>query len=68
MRDHHLFRSAAQTSTVIHLLAHARLCEQIAQVCPNAVTAERLKSMARECAGAAAQIKAGYGLPVATRH
>ena len=38
------------------LLAHARLCEQIAQACWNEETAEKLKRMARECTEAAQQM------------
>jgi hypothetical protein len=49
------------------LLAHARLCEQIALECCNEATAERLKRMARECTRAAAQMAPGRD-SVPTRH
>ena len=49
------------------LLAHARLCEQIALECCNEATAEKLKRMARECTRAAAQMAPGRGTPP-TRH
>jgi len=38
------------------LLAHARLCEQIAQGCWHAATAEELKRIAQDCARTAAQL------------
>jgi hypothetical protein len=38
------------------LLAHARLCEQIAQGCWNEETAAELRRMARDCTHAAAQV------------
>jgi hypothetical protein len=38
------------------LLAHARLCEQIAQDCWSEQTAEELRNMARECSRAAAEM------------
>jgi hypothetical protein len=38
------------------LLAHARLCEQIARECWNEDTAEKLRRMARDCTLAAGQI------------
>lgn len=38
------------------LLAHARLCEQIAQGCWNEETAEELKRIAQDCTRAAAQL------------
>jgi len=38
------------------LLAHARLCEQIAQGCWNEGAAAELKRIARDCTRAAAQL------------
>ncbi len=38
------------------LLAHARLCEQIAHECLNEETAYQLRRMAQDCAQAAAQL------------
>ena len=38
------------------LLAHARLCEEIAEECSDAEIAEKLRGMARECTETAAQI------------
>ncbi len=38
------------------LLAHARLCEEIARECWNEETAEKLRRMANECASTAAEI------------
>jgi len=38
------------------LLAHARLCEQIAQGCWSEATAAELKRIARECTRAAADM------------
>jgi hypothetical protein len=50
------------------LLAHARLCEQIARECQNVETAVKLRRMAQDCAQAAAQL-APPGEPVSpTRH
>jgi len=44
------------TAIAERLLAHARLCEQIARECWNDDTAEKLRRMARDCTLAAAQI------------
>jgi hypothetical protein len=50
------------------LLAHAKLCEQIARECLNEETASKLRRMAQDCAQAAAQL-APHGAPVSpTRH
>ncbi len=50
------------------LLAHARLCEQIARECLNEETAHQLRRMAQDCAQAAAQL-APRGTPISlTRH
>ena len=38
------------------LLAHARLCEQVAQDCRNEAMAAELRRMARDCAEAAARM------------
>jgi hypothetical protein len=38
------------------LLAHARLCEQIAQDCWHEATAEELKRIAQDCTRTAAQL------------
>jgi len=48
---------AAKASAIAHrLLAHARLCEQIASESWNKETAEKLRRMARDCARTAAEI------------
>ena len=47
---------AKTTAIAERLLAHARLCEQIARECWNEDTAEKLRRMARDCSLAAAQI------------
>jgi glycerol-3-phosphate O-acyltransferase len=49
---------AAPKGAVIaeRLLAHARLCEQIARECRNEETADKLRRMAHDCAQAAAQL------------
>jgi hypothetical protein len=44
------------TAIADRLLAHARLCEQIARACWNEDTAETLRRMAHDCTRAAAQI------------
>ena len=44
------------TAIAERLLAHARLCEQIARECWNEDTAEKLRRMARDCTLAAGQI------------
>jgi hypothetical protein len=47
----------AKTAAIAErLLAHARLCEQIACECWNEDTAEKLRRMARDCTLAAGQI------------
>jgi len=46
------------TAIAERLLAHARLCEQIARGCWNEDTAETLRRMARDCSLAAAQMVA----------
>jgi len=46
------------TAVAQRLLAHARLCVEIAQGCWNEETAARLRSMARECTLAAARMQA----------
>ena len=53
----HPIESAPTVSAIAErLLAHARLCEQIARECWNEDTAEKLRRMARDCTLAAAQI------------
>ncbi len=50
-------KSTMYTSPVAErLLAHARLCEQIAQGCWSEQTAEELREIARDCTRTAAQI------------
>jgi mannitol/fructose-specific phosphotransferase system IIA component len=57
MSSHHHIEPAPTVSAIAErLLAHARLCEQIARECSNEDTAEKLRRMARDCALAAAQI------------
>ncbi len=56
----HAFQLAPRASAIAQrLLAHARLCEQIALECCNEATAEKLKHMAQECTRAAAQVAPG---------
>jgi hypothetical protein len=50
------------------LLAHARLCEQIARECRNPDTALKLRRMAQDCAQAAAQLAPAGEAPSRTRH
>jgi hypothetical protein len=50
------------------LLAHARLCEQIARECQNAETAHQLRRMAQDCAQAAAQLAPAGNRMSLTRH
>jgi hypothetical protein len=50
------------------LLAHARLCEQIARECLNPDTAIKLRRMAQDCAQAAAQLAPVAEAPPRTRH
>jgi hypothetical protein len=50
------------------LLAHARLCEQIARECLNPDTALKLRRMAQDCAQAAAQLTPVVEAPPRTRH
>lgn len=64
----HAIQLVPRGSTIAQrLLAHARLCEQIALECCNEATAERLKRMARECTRAAAQVAPGHDA-APTRH
>jgi len=48
--------TAAIAGVADRLLAHARLCEQIADECWSEETAEKLRLMARDCARTAAEI------------
>jgi hypothetical protein len=68
MLPNHTIQLAPRASAIAQrLLAHARLCEQIALECCNEATAEKLKRMAQECTRAAAQMAPGRDtLP--TRH
>jgi hypothetical protein len=55
MSSHHAPPSGSESAAVAErLLAHARLCEQIAQRCWNEETAADLRRMARDCTHAAA--------------
>jgi hypothetical protein len=49
-------------------MAHARLCEQIAQGCRNEATAEELKQMAQKCTHTAAQMTLGRDTAAHTKH
>jgi len=51
-------KASPLTSSAVadRLLAHARLCEQIAQDCWSEQSAEELRRMARECSRAAAEM------------
>jgi hypothetical protein len=61
----HLSNSSAVAE---RLLAHARLCEQVALGCGDADTAQELKRMARECARTAAQVAPGRDTAAHTKH
>ncbi len=50
------------------LLAHARLCEQIAQECWNKDTAQKLRRMAEDCARTAAELAPATVARHGTRH
>jgi hypothetical protein len=68
MMPNHAIQLAPRASAIAQrLLAHARLCEQIALECCNEATAEKLKRMAQECTRAAAQVAPGHDSPP-TRH
>jgi len=57
MSSNRVSQPVPNTSLVAErLLAHARLCEQIAQASRNAETAEKLKRIAGECTRAAARM------------
>jgi hypothetical protein len=60
MHEHRPAQPAPSSAAIAQrLLAHARLCVEIAQGCWNDETAARLRAMARECTLAAAQMQAG---------
>jgi hypothetical protein len=65
-RDDHA--SANFPAIAERLMAHARLCEQIARECRNEDTAEKLRCMARDRTQAAADIAPAQGCKSATRH
>ena len=69
MTSHYVTDPAPNSATIAErLLAHSRLCEQIARECWSDETAEKLRQMARDCARAAAEI-ATLGAPEPrTRH
>jgi hypothetical protein len=68
MMPNHAIQLAPRASAIAQrLLAHARLCEQIALECCNEATAEKLKRMAQECTRAAAQVAPARDTPP-TRH
>jgi hypothetical protein len=50
------------------LLAHARLCEEIAEECQSRETARKLRRLARECTQTAAQIESGRSARIAVQH
>lgn len=61
-------RTPKITAIAERLLAHARLCEQIACECWNEDTAAKLRLMARDCALAAAEIAPFRGPVPSARH
>jgi hypothetical protein len=50
------------------LLAHARLCEEVARACWNEETAQTLQRMAGDCASVAARITCEYTRKAANHH
>jgi hypothetical protein len=50
------------------LLAHARLCEEIAQECRNQETARKLRRLARECTQTAAEIESSGSSGITVQH
>jgi hypothetical protein len=69
MRMNRLAKPATQGAALAERLrAYSRLCEQIAQVCWNAETAEKLHRMAQDCTGAAQQACPWPDAPEPRRH
>jgi hypothetical protein len=62
------FEPPNSSAVAERLLAHARLCEQIAQRCWNEATAEELMRMAQECTHTAAQMTLGRDIAAHTKH
>jgi hypothetical protein len=57
MPSHRIIEPAPKASAIAErLLAHARLCVEIARECSSDETAEKLRQMAKECASTAAEI------------
>jgi len=69
MSSDHTSEAQPKASAIAQrLLAHARLCEQIARECWNEETAKKLRLMARDCAQTAAQIAPLRETNHSTRH
>ena len=68
MSSHPIEPAPAGSAIAQRLLAHARLCEQIARECWNEETAEKLRRMAQDCTLAAAQIAPPREMTPATWH
>ncbi len=50
------------------LLAHARLCEEIARKCRNKETALKLRRLARDCTQTAAEIESDRSARITVHH
>ena len=68
MSSHPIEPAPTVSAIAERLLAHARLCEQIARDCWNEDTAEKLRRMARDCTLTAAQIAPFRETPPPTWH
>ena len=68
MSAHHVEPTAKATAIAERLLAHAKLCDEIARECGNKDIAVKLRRMARDCAQTAAKIAHLRAARPATRH
>ena len=68
MCAHHTVPSTKASVIAERLLAHAKLCDEIARECGNKATAAKLRRMARDCAQTAAKIAHLRAAKPATRH
>ena len=68
MSAHRAEPTAKAPAIAERLLAHAKLCDEIARECGNKDTAVKLRRMARDCAQTAAQIAPLHAAKSAIRH
>lgn len=68
MSAHRLEPTAKASAIAERLLAHAKLCDEIARECGSKGTAVKLQRMARDCAQTAAKIALLREAKPATRH